>query len=597
MPDFIELQSDYTRLCNYINKYVGKNSLTYYVLEEHNIVFELLLKLCGNDFEFPEKKELNKILMFIFVIPFMNYREPNFNANYYTNFAIYFINNYLDDINMNILGYILKNKKLGIYKKNFSSQYKIRLKIISCLNVPIKYLNFKFRVFYDDIINNRFENKEYDIEYNKILFTDEDILNSCSYILHTEKILFKYFKKNNDGIVSEDILLNIVSTCTPEIFKRIMDLNDLNYNFINEKILFKTCEYLNYDLIEYLLNFNIKNIDDAINVLMKALKKKYIKLCSNLIHNNYYSEYIHDSNKFKIISCIEKLVFYGCYLTYDNILNLTKLRIELSDFEKYNIKFEENFVEVCSDYNFFPYDKHIKHTTKSLEIECSKDRSISHLKKILENNPNLKLTQKCLENACTIKTNAPIINYILYNSEINCNHRCLINIIKSNISKQYVLNLIDNYAYIYKKEQDELEMLRKENIELKNKLSNLNPSKKKKTDFISDDFLIKDNIECKIDKLSIEDPVEDFKLKVIPNTFEYNNKLNWNSKILKELDISSDLSFIGFRNILIKYILKNKLLKQNKIYLNDKLKYILKNNIEKISFRNLNNFIYNLVKV
>ena len=86
-------------------------------------------------------------------------------------------------------------------------------------------------------------------------------------------------------------------------------------------------------------------------------------------------------------------------------------------------------------------------------------------------------------------------------------------------------------------------------------------------------------------------------MKKIPNNFSYDLKENWNPKILKILNITSTPTFIVLRRILTRYIIENNLLKQNEIHLNNSLKDVFEYKFEKFKFNNLNNFIYNLVKV
>ena len=77
------------------------------------------------------------------------------------------------------------------------------------------------------------------------------------------------------------------------------------------------------------------------------------------------------------------------------------------------------------------------------------------------------------------------------------------NLIKCNISKQYVLNLVENYSKMYKSEKEELEFLRKENIELKKKLSKSKTDcDLKKPSIFDNEFIIDDTIKCEIDNLN-----------------------------------------------------------------------------------------------
>ena len=254
------------------------------------------------------------------------------------NIAMYFINNYLDVIDINILGYILKNKELDIFKKYILPRKTIRCKIIASLIIPFSKLKFNDKIYYLNRMNARFYMENiFKINNERILFTKNDVIDSCKFYVYTEEILYTYFK-NMTTMLTDEILFSIVSRCTVNQFKKILDLNILNYQRINYKILNKVIHELNYDLIEYLLKFNVKQIDDFINIMILSLKKfinkNYNPNAASYHSNSYYYNLINDLEETKIKSCIEQLVLYGCKLTYENIKDLTKLKISIPNFRK-----------------------------------------------------------------------------------------------------------------------------------------------------------------------------------------------------------------------------------------------------------------------
>ena len=80
MVDYIELQSEYNKLC--IN--LKRKDISFYISlysddPVNRRIFDILLKLIGNDFQFQDKKILNEILIFLYVRAYVSYNSPNFD--------------------------------------------------------------------------------------------------------------------------------------------------------------------------------------------------------------------------------------------------------------------------------------------------------------------------------------------------------------------------------------------------------------------------------------------------------------------------------------------------------------------------------------
>ena len=123
MVDHIKLKSDYIKLYKHIDKIYSSYYSTQY-LKNNQIVFDILLSLIGNNFIFSNKEELNNILYFLYIRSYTRYYDTDFPDNIMRNICMYFINNYLDKIDIEILWFMLQNKKLDIFNKYIEKKIK-----------------------------------------------------------------------------------------------------------------------------------------------------------------------------------------------------------------------------------------------------------------------------------------------------------------------------------------------------------------------------------------------------------------------------------------------------------------------------------------
>ena len=70
-------------------------------------------------------------------------------------------------------------------------------------------------------------------------------------------------------------------------------------------------------------------------------------------------------------------------------------------------------------------------------------RNISLLKTLVETY-NLKLTPRCLENACSLKNNGPVIKYIMDEGDVSPNTQCIVNYAMS-INNSMLNTLVARY--------------------------------------------------------------------------------------------------------------------------------------------------------
>ena len=603
MEQHINLTNTYNELLKHVNRQI----VTYYYnssINDTREILRLLLLLINNNFNFINKLDLNKILSFLFVRSYTCYYPCKYDPTQMFIIAKYVCDNYLDDIDFSILGIMIRNKKLPTIQKYILTTKNIRGKWVCAISIP-----FNIHDYYS--LGNRYFNENNDqtfyksvdllkkIKQQNIIFCDDDIILMARYYIYCGSYLYDYFSMNK--IIPSDKIINyILETCTTIQFEKLFNL-DIK---LKSEYVITACKFINIELILYLLDFNLRISKECINILIDSIIKR--KNNSKL----YRTELYHEMTVQRAIVVFDKLILHGCELTYDNIVNLTKLKATVPDFEKYNIKLQDDFIETCSQYNYYPYNTHIKHTNNSLSLECSKYGSVKNIQHILEQNPSLKLTQECLENACKIRCNAPVINFIIANSIIP-NFNCVKNIINSQTHKSYIINLIATFENEYLKEKDELFSLREKNIKIKEELSIL---KSKTSGNIDQEFLI-DYPEKKIDDILKDQKLDNntsqnnntssnslinsyIKLDNIPKTFIFTDKIRCNSKIKKLLNITSIKSFIELRRYLLQYIIKNSLLKQNIITLNTDLQDILKiHENTKINFYDIDKLSYLFIKI
>ena len=565
---------------------INYTSTRYQITKIKRIINNLDI-LFKNNFVFEDIKIISHLLYYIYVIPSKSmYSYKTLESLLYTKENILKINdininvitNYSEKISYELLYYIIAHRFSDKTLKFIENMEIIDGDIIcGCLFTDIK--NYYHNIYFKSspFFVKFFSNKKLNLKEKHIKFF-EDKFNYCS------KFLYDYYLENNicpsNNILEKCIIQTNLKFVT-KIYNLGCDLSPCHLNI--------ACKENKDDIINFIIDNNIQPTNDTLTIYINNLKNIYSYTDTSIYNNNFKN--------------IDKLILHGSKLVYNHIVTLTKKKRELPNIDKYDITFEDNFLSICLQYNFYPYKNIIKLTQNSFEILCTKINNISEFKKLLKDNPKIKITQKCFENIC-INGNNAIINFIL-NKKLKVTPICIKNIMNSpNNSLKCMEIFLENYINLENKYIN----LENKYINLENKYNNLE-NKYNNLENIDNNL---ENIDKKyiIEKNddNVQNSYKNTELKIsllnIPDNFNWTCKklLIKKSFLYKILKLSNNkINFIDCRKLFIKYLQTNMLLNKNKIIINNEIYSILNNHYNskskhnyEIYFYELNKLIYNL---
>lgn len=239
------------------------------------------------------------------------------------------------------------------------------------------------------------------------------VANLNNAITHSNNSILSKILNNKPEIKEEHVVRAIYSNCDFELIKSLITMG----SGINHNILKAACYARNENVVQLCIN-------------SKILPEKGIM--KNIFGDNPYPNIIintrsHNSTiQNKIITMILNT---GYALTYDDVKIATSQTYEFKNIEKYNIKFEQDFLKICTKAGFYPNYKHnLKPDVSCLEEECGKSGNLPTIKKLIKDN-NIVPNSACLQNACKLKSNVQTLRYL-----IDCGAKpdamCLVNALK-----------------------------------------------------------------------------------------------------------------------------------------------------------------------
>ncbi len=121
------------------------------------------------------------------------------------------------------------------------------------------------------------------------------------------------------------------------------------------------------------------------------------------------------------------LIEYGYKLDYDDVVLATRHKVKIKDITKFDIKFTDGFLDVCTKADFYPYElPNLKANQGSLLTECSISGNLPMIRKLVDS--GVKPTVECLMAASKHRTNNNTIRYLL--GYVKADTRCIINFAK-----------------------------------------------------------------------------------------------------------------------------------------------------------------------
>lgn len=341
-------------------------------------------------------------------------------------------------------------------------------------------------------------------------------------------------------------------------------------------------QFINYGLFT---EINIKSACLCANnkIIEYCLTKKIFKPTTdylNLVINSTSSVNIVGKNEI-----INSFIDHGYKLSYTDVCNITSIKCMINNLNEQDITLESKFIQICTKYNYFPYEK------------------------------TLKLTSTYQDMMFVCEKNGPpeLINCLI-NNGIQPDIKCLnaFMVVKKDIGAQLIIGSIMKTPFNYKNIQPvnkEQEQFATQYI--KKKTKRINNLRYRNRDFVESEYeedsddkkLLSKNIDFTDDTISLPN-TKKYNYFTIPtyNNVNYDKiKLNKDISKLFNINDNSNITFLDLRKIFINYIISNKLIDTNDktvIKIDSKLATLIKShkiNDKYISFNQINMFIYHMI--
>jgi len=228
-------------------------------------------------------------------------------------------------------------------------------------------------------------------KYEKQKVTQENLHSSITYnnLNVFLNLIARKVKPKTDAI------FQAITNGNEEIVEEMIKITEITHD---EKLLSCACISNNVNLIKMFLD----------------LKIIPTKKCYQDLFTNYDNMICEKDKKAKIQSiniCINILVNNGYVLDYNDVVFATQRGIKIDNIEKYNIEFKDDYMQICAQHNFYPYESQNKLDTICLLQACSVSGNMANIKKIL--NHGVMPTTECLREACKIKSNLNAIKLLI----------------------------------------------------------------------------------------------------------------------------------------------------------------------------------------
>ena len=203
-------------------------------------------------------------------------------------------------------------------------------------------------------------------------FTNIDTINECISKLKIISIdLLKKIKPNHKTLqiicdCEDDAAFSYIFSQKMDIYHDLLDIIIKKQNLTRLKLLLNCGYVLNDKHLEYACRTTKTNIikcvlDHKIIPSQKCINELLIG-CDALFKSvpNYQKKQVEQKKielNNTITNIIELFVDRGYVLTYEDICEITKNKYKINNIKKYNIQFKNDFIELCSSINYYPYSQ------------------------------------------------------------------------------------------------------------------------------------------------------------------------------------------------------------------------------------------------
>jgi hypothetical protein len=244
--------------------------------------------------------------------------------------------------------------------------------------------------------------------YNNQLLTENNESISTTY---NSKLVLELINRKIK-VPQKAIICAIMFSINSDIIKQLIPMGPE----LCQEYLVAACYGNNKVMMEFLLDNKLVPNNQCIPALFtRELPKTFIDIAryNKFTVNKIIPDNIKNTHSIKAISDLVNIILkYNYNLEYNDILVLTKNFIQINQIERYNIKFDSKFLEICSEAGFYPtYNHGTTPDIKCLQKECSKSGNITAIKELIKKH-KFKPDNICMQNACRLKSNLPVIRYL-----------------------------------------------------------------------------------------------------------------------------------------------------------------------------------------
>ena len=419
---------------------------------------------------------------------------------------------------------IINNQKM--YIQNFIE------KILNLDHITMNYgqrVNFINALLSHPIKMKSFENIIMSMEIGQFLRYLNKMTKINNAILDNVIIKFVNFNKQALKISgNKEIGIKIINNFInkPQIIKNIYMLISDSLDQTQKTDIFNKC-ISTYDKDLMFIMLENRDIIPDVNTINKLVEKCYVS------SNGFI-------NAKMIADIIDLLCEYGLVITKLIVIKLIDHGCYVNNLEKHGIEIDSEILAKCANNSYYPYKFDIKPNIDILKIECSKHDNLNTIKKLKEFGGIY--TVECLEEACGINKNGKVIKYLINECDVKVSDKCL-----EKFQESYKIEALDILMKKYKIQNPE------------SYKTNQNQSRVIELDTKS--IMTVTPRDIKIDRTNEE---LEYEVKgKIKTFFEFKKKY---------------VKYIELYEIVLKYLISNKLIIGNYFVINDKLSKLLKIN-------------------
>lgn len=372
-------------------------------------------------------------------------------------------------------------------------------------------------------------------------------ISKRGYSKNLENIIVKFIEKHKDTFLlksSKEMVMKIMNNFSfnSQIIKKMYKETHINFTKDEKLIFLNKClssDNKDEEMILYILESD--NITPDFSTIVKLMEKH---------HRGYFNA--NSLFTKQVANIINILCDYGLVITKEIVILLLEHGCYINNLEKYGIQVDRDILAVCASYNYYPYKYDIIPDKDILIKECSKADNLNTLKKLKELGG--VYTSECLEEACNLNKNGRAIKFLLTECEnIKVTDKCL-----ENYQNTYKLEALDILMKKYKSTNDDAENKLKTNSDPNN------------------NFYVGSETCFDIDPNSIMNVNPK---NIIVDKTNGGQKYIVKSKIKKFFEIKSkSIEYIELYQIVLKYLISNKLIIGNYFIISEKLSELLKMN-------------------